>query len=335
MFYGNRTALLLAKHSIGTPLLILKGPEGLGKSITAKALARKSLCVGTKEKDCNCESCRKLKSGNHPDFFYISLESISKDKKDLEKSIKISDIAFINQEVRTYPLVSPYKVFLLDDADAMTNEAQTRLLKTIEDTQPFVKFLIVTHGNLLPTILSRGIFINFSPLSDEEIQEFISNQTEDKRTREILTASSSGSPGKAVCLLKEEGFIDSMKGLFDCITGSSSVSTILSSVGLLKEKDSASIMNRSNLFVGASLMCLSRFFVDLLKVKMGSQKIFFESYLGELNRLEKQYSVKGINNVYAEIEKSLEDCNNNTLTQEKLILLFDKIVRGEQLSETA
>ena len=335
MFYGNRTALLLSKHSIGTPLLILKGTKGLGKSVTAKALARKSLCVGTKEKECSCESCRKLKSGNHPDFFYVSLETVSKDKSSPEKSLKLSDITFINREVRTKPLVSPYKVFLIDDANCLTNEAQTRLLKTIEDNQPYVKFLLVTHGSLLQTIMSRGVYINFSPLEDEEIHEFISNHTQDEKVKEILTASASGAPGKAMRLLEEEGYTEFIIKVLDSIGGTAKPSEILSYAGLLKEKDSASIMNRSNLYLGSVLMCLSRFYFDLLKVKMGGRRIFFQSYFSQMSILEKQYSIKGINKTAAEIEKCLTECNNGILTQERLMLLFDRIAKGEQLSKTA
>lgn len=334
MFYGNRTALLLAKHSMGTPLLILKGPSGLGKSMVAKSLARKSLCVGTKGKNCNCDSCSKLKSGNHPDFFYVSLATVSEGKKDLEKSIKLLDIAFINKEIRTQPLASPYKVFLIDDANNMTNEAQTRLLKTIEDTPSYVKFLIVAHGSLLPTIMSRGIFINFSPLEEEEILDFICERTQDERMQEIIIASTCGSPGNAV-RLADDAYTDFISEILDCILDNASASTLLNSAGLLKEKDADSIMNQSKLIISSSLMCLSNLFFDLIKIKMGSNKVLFESRLSQLNVLEKKYSLKGLNKIYSEIEKCLGECDNNSLTQERLIMLFDMIAKGEQLSITA
>lgn len=306
MFYGNKTAIMLAKYSSKTPLLILKGQEGLGKSLVAKAIIRKSMCLGNFLKDCSCSSCSKLKSNNHPDFFYVSL------KRD-EKNIKLDDIAFISKELLSSPLLSKQKVFMIDDANCLTEAAQNRLLKTLEDAPEHTKFVLVTHGELLGTILSRGIVISFSPLDPMEMHEFIKTKTDDKVLQEIISASAGGSPGRAITLLDNEEYFLYISDTFNVLLNDGSVETLLDSVGLLKEKDARNILTLLDTSIYSYLICLYSFFSDLLKSKLGSIA-YFTSYADLLYITSQSYDLKHINKALEEIQNCVEKSMYKTLT---------------------
>ena len=137
------------------------GIEGIGKKIIAKEFAKKILCLN-QEKGCKtCKSCIEFESDNHPDFKLIFPDG---------KNIKIDQIREFQSRVYEKPVISQKKVYIIDEADLMTKEAQNCLLKTLEEPPSYVIIiLIVTNENkILNTIKSRCIKIAFSSLKNQE-----------------------------------------------------------------------------------------------------------------------------------------------------------------------
>ena len=101
------------------------GEEGIGKKLIAKEFAKMLLCTYEEQKYCDhCKSCIGFNSNNNPDFYIIEPDG---------NSIKIDQIRQMQEEIYTKPIISNKKVYIIDNADTMTKEAQNCLLKTLEE----------------------------------------------------------------------------------------------------------------------------------------------------------------------------------------------------------
>lgn len=142
------------------------GIDGIGKKLIAKEFARKILCLNKQNKNCaTCDSCIKFNSGNNPDFLEIFPDG---------NSIKIAQMREMQEKVYQKPIVSDKKVFIIDQAEKMTEEAQNSLLKTLEEPPEYMVIILITanENKLLNTVKSRCIRINFTGLSKQDITKY-------------------------------------------------------------------------------------------------------------------------------------------------------------------
>lgn len=316
MIIGNERAIRLLNYSKESPTHILKGPMGVGKATIAKALAKSYLCM-EKKKKCACISCRKFKSGNHPDYIYIGL-------KEKENSIKVEDIMPVIHEIMTKPMESAFKVILIDDADSMTVEAQNKLLKTIEDVPEYIKILLVAHSSLLPTIESRCIVHHFYSLSPDEMSTFADNIGLTGFRKELLLGMANGSPGVLV-RLNEGPIIDYFSRTIDMISKKASVSEVLETNGLLKEKDSESIIEVLGRDIVYYVNGLYMLLLDLLNVSLGEHPRMYKSKSEDLKKVkyDKNTVISAMNYLNPIILYTNDPYKE--ITGERLIKLFDII----------
>lgn len=142
------------------------GPEGIGKSLFAKDFAEKILCM-SQDKACgSCSSCIKFEGNNHPDFLLI--------ESDDSKSIKIGQIRLLQEQISEKPIVSNKKVYIINNSDLMTVEAQNCLLKTLEEPPEYatIVLLLSNENKLLNTIKSRCTKIVFQKLYDNDLIKY-------------------------------------------------------------------------------------------------------------------------------------------------------------------
>ena len=142
------------------------GIEGIGKKLIAKEFARKILCLNKPNQNCEtCDSCIKFNSGNNPDFLEIFPDG---------NSIKIAQMREMQEKVYQKPIVSDRKIFIIDQAEKMTEEAQNSLLKTLEEPPEYMVIILITsnENKLLNTVKSRCTRINFTGLSKQEISKY-------------------------------------------------------------------------------------------------------------------------------------------------------------------
>ncbi len=138
------------------------GKDSIGKMLFAKEFAKATLCL-SEEKPCNrCKSCIEFDTHNNPDFNILEPEG---------NSIKIDQIRELTKKVYEKPVVSSKKVYIINDSEAMTKEAQNSLLKTLEEPPEYVTIILITSNEnlFLPTIKSRCTKISFNRLTDEEL----------------------------------------------------------------------------------------------------------------------------------------------------------------------
>lgn len=165
------------------------GQEGIGKKLFAKEFAKMELCL-EQNKACNlCSSCLKFNSNNNPDFIMIEPDG---------NSIKISQIREMQESVYKKPIIAEKKVFIIDDSDKMTEEAQNSLLKTLEEPPEYIIIILIAsnENKLLNTIKSRCLKINFNNIENEKIINYINNQQITTLPSENLLRMCNGSIGK-------------------------------------------------------------------------------------------------------------------------------------------
>src|SRR5574344_311520 len=186
------------------------GTEGIGKELFAKEFAKAILCLSEK-KYCNeCDSCNKYNGENHPDFCEIKANG---------NYIRISQIREMEEDIYQKPIISSKKVFIINDADKMTEEAQNSLLKTLEEPPEYIVIILIVanENSLLNTIKSRCIKIPFSNITEKELTEYIIiNKLADNFNKNIIDACN-GSIGKAEKIIHNEEQYEKLEGLIHSI----------------------------------------------------------------------------------------------------------------------
>ncbi len=190
---------------------IICGEKGSGRLELARLFASTLQCQAefdaydetTFTRPCGeCQSCKQMKSGNQPDVITVTHE---------KKSISVDEIRYqLNNSVSIKPFAGPYKVYIIPDADKMTEQAQNALLKTIEEPPAYaVVILIVENVNtLLPTILSRCVELNLKPLKESVITEYlIKNLQIPDYLAETSAVFAQGNIGKAIRYATDSDFI--------------------------------------------------------------------------------------------------------------------------------
>ena len=170
------------------------GVEGIGKQMIAKRFAQMILCTNEGRKGCNtCKSCIEFTSNNNPDFLYIEPDG---------NNIKIEQIRYLQRKIQEKPIISNRKVYIINDADKMTTEAQNCLLKTLEEPPEYSTIILIgTNQNLfLNTIKSRCMIISFKPIEAELIKKYLEEKYEMFNISSNMLETFQGSIGKAIIL---------------------------------------------------------------------------------------------------------------------------------------
>lgn len=173
------------------------GIQGIGKKMIATEFAKMILCLDD-NKYCNhCKSCIEFDTNNNPDFVLISPDG---------NNIKIEQIRDIQKRIQEKPIISEKKVYIIDNADLMTTEAQNCLLKTLEEPPEFAVIILIgsNSNTFLPTIKSRCTIMNFNKISDEEMTKYLREKCDVKNIDQNMLYMYQGSIGKALELKEKQ-----------------------------------------------------------------------------------------------------------------------------------
>lgn len=197
--YGHFKQIGMLKKALAQGRLghshIFSGLTAIGKKTLALEFARAMNCEKwpALSDACGiCASCRKMTSGNHPDLNILETQS---------QFIRIDAIRGIQDQMTFKPLEGGKRIFIIDDADKMNEQAANALLKTLEEpSADNVLILITCRPYWLPqTILSRCRQLRFNPLPVETVARFLIEKKDMDKTQAFLLANlSGGSIGRAL-----------------------------------------------------------------------------------------------------------------------------------------
>lgn len=181
---------------------LLAGGEGMGKKRIAQTFAMCLECEEGGTEPCGrCSSCRAFLAGSHPDIATV---------RPTKKTLGVDDIREqILEDVKLKQYRYPYKIYIVEQADTMTVQAQNALLKTLEEPPAYAVFLLLAQRmeNFLPTVLSRTVVLKLRPLPEQTVAEYLCRKKQvSPEEAGVLAAYAQGSIGRALSLLEEEGF---------------------------------------------------------------------------------------------------------------------------------
>ncbi len=182
---------------------IISGEKSMGKEFIAKVFAMALQCEKGGIEPCQeCHSCKQALSGNHPDIIRVAHEK--------PNTISVDDIrSQVNNDVAIKPYSGPYKIYIINEAEKMTVQAQNAILKTLEEPPAYAVILLLTSNinALLPTILSRCVALNMKPVPDSLVRRYLMEQLQVPDYKaEVCTAFARGNVGKAKALASSEDF---------------------------------------------------------------------------------------------------------------------------------
>jgi len=201
---GQARAISLLKHSLEAGLLshayLFLGPPHVGKMTLAINLAQALNCEADDKPCLKCDSCKKIKAGSHSDVQIIGL--VQNEVENTEaKLIHTEQVKDMLHATSLPPFEGKNKVFIIDGAELLSIEAANRLLKTLEEPEARVTFILLAtdENRLLKTVVSRCQRIELPPLSiAAETQALIETLKIGPERAGLLAALSHGCPGWAL-----------------------------------------------------------------------------------------------------------------------------------------
>lgn len=180
---------------------LFSGPRGTGKTSIAKIFARVLNCQEEVKPCLKCDSCIALKQNTHPDI--IEMDAASNNS--------VEDIREIISSAAYAPIMSKYKVYIIDEVHMLSNSAFNALLKTLEEPPSNVVFILATTevNKVIPTVLSRVQQFNFKKVEEKDIVErmkFIlekENYSYDLEALEVIASISDGGVRDALSILDQ------------------------------------------------------------------------------------------------------------------------------------
>lgn len=206
---GHEEIIRHLKNAIDTGKIshsyIFTGEHGSGKKLLAGIYAMTLQCEEGKSEACGkCESCKKALGKNHPDIIMVTHEKPNAISIDEIREQVVSDVAI-------KPYCSPYKVYIVPDAEIMTPQAQNALLKTIEEPPEYAVIMLLTSNadSLLPTIRSRCVRLDLKVVDDGLVKKYLMEHLHIPDYQAEIDASyAHGSIGKAKAAATSQEFAD-------------------------------------------------------------------------------------------------------------------------------
>lgn len=177
----------ILKHNTVSHSYMFIGENSIGKKLFAKEFAKGILCESDTSKPCgNCTSCIKFENSNHPDFYILDEE---------DGTIKNEQIREINKNILEKPIESLKKVYIINNSENMTVQAQNSLLKTLEEPPEHAVIILITsnENKMLTTIKSRCTKINFIPLNNSDIRTILRREYNIDNVSEFIFTFARGS----------------------------------------------------------------------------------------------------------------------------------------------
>lgn len=298
---------------------IISGERCAGKEFIARIFAMALQCEKGGSEPCGeCHSCKQALSGNQPDIIRITHEKPG--------SIGVEDIrSQINQDMGIKPYSSPRKIYIINEGEKMTTQAQNALLKTLEEPPEYGIILILTTNvnSLLPTILSRCVLLNMKPVEDGLIKKYLMEELQIPDYKaDICVAFARGNVGKAKLLAGSEEFENIRE---DAVT-------LMKYIGAMEMHEIIAAIKKINeykLEIGDYLDIISIWYRDVLlfKATNDANHLIFKEEIQYIKKAAGKSDYEGIEKILEALEKAknrLQANVNFDLTMELLLLTIQE-----------
>lgn len=222
---GHGWAIEFLRRSIGggrpSHAYLISGPAQLGKALLALRLAQTLNCERGEVDPClECRSCRRIERGNHPDVRIAGMASQAAAKGEeggRARDLKIDTIREWQADINLKPYEGQRRVFILHDAERMSEAAANAMLKTLEEPPPYATLVLIanTAGDLLPTIVSRCQPIKLRPVGRAQLSEALQARGLPAGDAKLLAAWSQGRPGWALRMVESPEDLAARQSLLD------------------------------------------------------------------------------------------------------------------------
>lgn len=317
--YGQQQIVEHFRKAIETKKIshayIIHGERSSGKEFIAKVFAQALLCEkGGKEPCGECHSCHQAVSGNHPD--------ITRVLHDKPATIGVEDIRTgINNDILIKPYSSEYKVYIINEAEKMTVQAQNALLKTLEEPPAYAVIILLTSNleMMLPTILSRCVVLNMKPVPDDMVKRYLMKELQIPDYKaDVCTAFARGNLGKAKALAASEEF-DNIK------TEAVSLLKYIRDMDITDIVSAIKKISEYKIDINDYLDILSVWYRDVLlfKATNDANHLIFKEEIQYIRKVADQSAYEGIEIILDALEKAKARLRANVnfdLTMELLLL---------------
>ena len=203
---GQATALAAVAAMVRGPApqaVLLIGPEGVGKTTLALDLAAGLLCIAAvTDRPCRaCRACRLADSGNHPDLHRLGPVGPGRQVVIGGPDAKFRGVKDLVGELMLMPVEGGARVAIIEGAEQMNEDAQSALLKTLEEPPAGVTIVLCAdqEARLLPTVTSRCFRVRLGLVGARDIEAILHDQgLADPPTAARLGRLAGGRPGLAL-----------------------------------------------------------------------------------------------------------------------------------------
>lgn len=298
---------------------IINGERHAGKEFIAGIFAMALQCENGDIEPCQkCHSCVQALSKNHPDIIRLAHEK--------PNTISVEDIRKqINNDMGIKPYSGPYKIYIINEGEKMTMQAQNALLKTLEEPPAYGMILILTTNKnaLLPTIVSRCIVLNMKPVEDELLKKYLMETMEIPDYKaDICVAFARGNIGKARMLASSEEFEEIREEAV----------TLMKYIGEMEINEIVAAIKKINQFkleVSDYLDIISVWYRDVLlfKATNDANLLIFKEEIPYIKKAAGKSDYEGIETILKALDTAKSRLNANVnfdLTMELLLMTIQE-----------
>ncbi len=280
---------------------VFEGIKGVGKRLCAHLFAQAMVCVGDDAPCGVCSMCLQAKARTLPDIIVPV--------KDSDKTqIGVDNVREqIISEVYIKPRNAKRKIFIIEDGDILSDEAQNALLKVLEEPPQYVTFIICVtkKEKLLSTVLSRSQTVSFFPLPNETVEKYLLKNSELSHDEaKVLAALSQGSIGDAMELATDTSKKERIEKSLDALMNLNKNS--------LRIREMVNFLTEEKENIKEIIDFLLTFIRDCVMVKTDlSCNIVFSNHLSDIRAFTQNITKKRLLSAYDKLSDLKISLNQN------------------------
>ncbi len=299
---------------------IFSGEDGVGKGMVAEEFAKMLQCSAHTDQPCgSCRSCIQAESHNHPDIIYVQHEKPG--------TIGVDDIrrGLVN-DIQIRPYQGPYKIYIIDEAEKLSVQAQNAMLKTIEEPPAYGIVLLLTSNlsTFLPTIRSRCVELSIRPVTDVEEDAYLRSRGIPSEKIDSIIRFTRGNLGKALKMADSEQFMDMIQKLQAVLKQVHSMNTeqLIQTVALFGTYQTE---------IKDCLDFIEQWYRDVLLFKATNNRnlLIFQEEGFELKRAVERISYEGIEGILQAIQRARRRLDANVNFNLTIQLLLETMRDNE------